>query len=116
MADLRDLGPGDEVAIVRHMTVPQIARIQRVTATQIVLANGSRWRRKDGDRVGDRDPWYRTRIEPATDAHRYAVERESLMGQIEHTWRRHDVVRRLSLDTLRAISAALQADPAVRRG
>jgi len=52
------LKPGDEVIVSSsgHIRKDYIARIERLTKTQIVLDNGIRYRRKNGIMVGS-DRW-----------------------------------------------------------
>lgn len=121
MADLRDLGPGDEVAIVTGRyspRPPRIVRIERVTKAQIVTDGGARWRRDNGRGIPYARPYY-FHIEPATDAHRHVAERVELLAVISRVFVGHDRYRfhrDLRTDTLRGIVERLNADPAVRRG
>lgn len=113
MKTLRDIGPGDEVAIRHPYRPARIARVERVTKTQIVTSGGDRWRRNDGYMAGGRG-FVCLRIEPATDRHRDEVEHQQLVDAIDRVWhKRRDVVAALSLATLRAMAEALEADPAV---
>ena len=114
MKTLRDLGPGDEVAIIQRGWAARIVRIERVTATHIVTGHPheDRWRRDTGAAVPYRsDPWA-AHLAIVTDEHRAEAERERCIRAIERIGRDHDRVRLLSIDTLRTIAAALRADPA----
>lgn len=55
MTTMEHIKPGDRV-LVRNRLTDGIATVERVTKTQIVLRNGTRYRRRDGSEVG-RDTW-----------------------------------------------------------
>lgn len=116
MKTLRDLGPGDEVAVIDRSArrlPPRIVRIERVTAAQIA-ADDCRWHRESGQQI-PRSRLYPQHIEPATDAHRHVVERVDLLRVIDRALGGHDryrLHRQLSTNTLRTIAAALRDDPA----
>ena len=119
MKTLRDLGPGDEVAIMESARVGAvligIVTIDRVTPTQIV-AGSRRWRRDErGSEIPARRRGREQHLVPATDAIRHGAERKELLRLIDHvfgSFGRYRYVRELSTDTLRTIAAALRADPA----
>ena len=116
MKTLRDLGPGDEVAVCPHFGAPYIRRIVRVTAKAIFVressAYESKWNRETGYPVPRGRDFTPTTIRPVDDVIREQADRERLVYQIDRVTRDHDRIRHLSTDTLRAIAAALRADPA----
>lgn len=117
MKTLRDLGPGDEVAIMERSyrggaKLIAIVPVTRVTATQI-LTGSSRWRRDRGGPIPEPRYGSGRYITPATDALRHAEEHAALRSEIVGVVGRHlDGMVRLRIDTLRTIAAALRADPA----
>jgi hypothetical protein len=73
---LDGLKEGDEVVLVSHHARRRIARVARVTKTQIVVgAVGMKFRRQDGRMVGG-DAWTRSRISKPTPELRARVEEE----------------------------------------
>lgn len=55
MKNMEHIKPGDRVH-VRNSSTESIATVERTTKTQIILRNGTRYRRGDGREVG-RDTW-----------------------------------------------------------
>lgn len=94
---LVSLKSGDEVQVKRNRDL-QIGKVERVTATLIILSSGRRFKRKCGYLYGG-SSWGFECIEPVTQEARDTVERDRLAA-----W-----VRRLekpSLAVLRAMKAA----------
>ncbi len=82
-----DLEPGSEVACVRQRhRVPEVlfvARVARVTKTQVVLDAGERFYRKNGRRVGPKTAAMRDdRLLPMTDAIRHREEFQRLVRDV----------------------------------
>lgn len=50
---LNDLVPGDYVVEYELRVKRRILRIKRITKTQIICDNDSRWRKKDGKKIGE---------------------------------------------------------------
>lgn len=55
MNNMEHIKPGDRV-LVKTRTFDSIAEVERVTKTQIIVRNGTRYRRTDGAKIG-RDAW-----------------------------------------------------------
>lgn len=55
MNNMEHIKPGDRV-LVETRTFDSIAEVERVTKTQIIVRNGTRYRRSDGAEIG-RDAW-----------------------------------------------------------
>ena len=64
MTTMEHIKPSDRV-LVRKRLNDDIATVERVTKTQIILTNGTRYRRSDGTEVG-RDVWSGSFIEDPT--------------------------------------------------
>ena len=65
MTSMEHIKPGDRV-LVRNRLTDGIANVERTTKTQIVLRNGTRYRRRDGSEVG-RDTWSGDHIDDITE-------------------------------------------------
>jgi hypothetical protein len=50
---LENLKPGDKVVLSRGLGTHWLNTVERVTKTLIILANGSRYRKKDGQLAGE---------------------------------------------------------------
>lgn len=100
---LRSLDPGDEVAIVSPDICVQIERVARVRADDRVVTGNTRvYRVSDGRRIGVEID---ERIEPVTQEHREAVERQEL-GR----WLRALPDQDPTLEQLRAMRRALEVE------
>ena len=55
MSTMEHIKPGDRVRAADSST-DYIATVKRITKTQVILANGTRYRRRDGIEIG-RDTW-----------------------------------------------------------
>lgn len=92
------LKPGDVVIVSPGFgrDNDRLEKVDKVTPTQIVLACGSRYRRKDGDLVGNNDRWSRWSIEEPT---KEAVER--IRKRQAADWiSRHQGLEKVPLETL----------------
>lgn len=65
MRNMEHIKPGDRV-LAGHHPSDKIATVERVTKTQIILRNGSRYRREDGREMG-RDIWSRGYVHDITE-------------------------------------------------
>lgn len=101
---LSALKPGDEVSISRGYGYRshEIARVDRMTATQFVVGT-ERFRRDDGRLVGNGDRYYMVRLEQVTDRIREEIERKELCGLIER-----GALKKLSLDDLRTVAGIIK--------
>ncbi len=106
---LQALKPGD---IVGYKSAPYYApdavTITRLTATQIVLGNGMRFRRSSGRAVGDFGRMGAPYIVQMTDADREEAEKRRLASLIAQRAERKALLR-MSSEHLRRILAAFTA-------
>lgn len=65
MKNMEHIKPGDRVH-VRNSSTESIATVERTTKTQIILRNGTRYRRRDGGEMS-RDAWVRSYIGDLTE-------------------------------------------------
>lgn len=65
MNSMEHIKPGDRVRVGNGLT-DSIGTVERTTKTQIILRDGTRYRRKDGEEVG-RDTWSSSYIEELTE-------------------------------------------------
>ena len=65
MKNMEHIKPGDRVRVTDSST-DYIATVKRITKTQIILANGTRYRRGDGIEIG-RDTWSAGHIDDITE-------------------------------------------------
>jgi hypothetical protein len=113
MNDLRDVKVGDPIAVVFYSSRTSCVRstVAKVTLTQVTLADGSRWLRRGGKKVGgagsysyshlSAEPWDESRHPQM----QQEAEREMLANKLSH-WR----FDRLTYDQLqRVIAICLEA-------
>lgn len=95
MSNMEHIKPGDRVRVTDSST-EYIATVKRITKTQIILANGTRYRRRDGVEIG-RDMWSAGYIHDITEddilriTYRNAItkaERALSTRNMDHTARR----------------------------
>lgn len=119
---LADLEVGDQVAMgwreqwqreASYASHPYT--IAKITKTQIVLDDGSRWYRADGHRLGSKSGPYRRRkqwITPYTDRHKHREERTRLMSEISDALSLGSLTARSlekwSTNTLRTLAYVLE--------
>lgn len=102
---LNALKPGDKVAIPgRWNGTNKVGTVERMTATQIVLIGGDRYRRDSGRQVGGTDSWNVRWIRPVTQDFLDVLEKEALCNWVRSI-RPHD----LPVETLRAMKAGYEA-------
>ena len=65
MKNMEHIKPGDRVRVGNGLT-DSIGTVERTTKTQIILRDGTRYRRKDGEEVG-RDMWSSSYLEDLTE-------------------------------------------------
>jgi hypothetical protein len=65
MADLSEAKPGDYLLITRLRNDEWLEKIERVTNTQVIVASGLKYRRKDGKRIAEQG-WARSHAKLAT--------------------------------------------------
>lgn len=115
MNNMEHIKPGDQV-LIKNRTFDSIATVERVTKTQIIFPNGTRYRRSDGVGIG-RDPWSMVYIEDLTEddilriAYRRAVgraERALSTRTIDHSVAaKPETYRALLVQAKAVIDAAL---------
>lgn len=101
---LLNIKPGDKVIVSSKTGVSgrdRVSKVDRVTATQVILDNKSRFRKKDGFRVGY-GPWYNFSLREATEDAIAEVyrnnERNRLASNLFHAdW------RNMTLESLQAV-------------
>lgn len=74
MTTMEHIKPGDRVLVIIGSFEHSIATVERVTETQIILPNGSHYRRTDGDLVGS-SIWNRVYITDLSDDDLAAIRR-----------------------------------------
>lgn len=99
MKELKDLVVGDNV-IVRGMHCRRIAKVDKVTKTQIVV-NNARFRRDSGWQCG-RDRWNVRRISVPTEKEISDVKEENLRKKLVYAISSFDF-ERLSTDELKQL-------------
>jgi hypothetical protein len=82
---LAALGPGDVVAVSKGYNGESLTKVERVTATQIVLAGDRRFNRKSGQRVGERDRWYSEFLFEPTPEVLARIERRRRIATLSNT-------------------------------
>ena len=99
MKELKDLVEGDEV-LVTGMSHRHIAKVDKVTKTQIVV-NNARFRRDSGWQCGS-DSWYRKSISIPTEKEISDVKEENLRNTLVYAISSFDF-KRLSTDELKQV-------------
>lgn len=99
MKELEDLKAGDDV-LISGMYYRRIAKIDKVTKTQIVVGN-ARFRRNSGWQCGS-DSWNRKYISVPTEKEISDVKEENLRKILIHTISSVDF-KRLSTDELKQV-------------
>ena len=99
MKELKDLVAGDEV-LVTVMSYRHIAKVDKVTKTQIVIDN-DRFRRDSGWQCGS-DRWNVTRISVPTEKEISDIEEQYLRKALIHTISSFDF-ERLSTNELKQV-------------
>lgn len=106
---LAGLQKGDPVVVRSSHTSDGFGRldeIARITPKQFIDERGSRYRREDGERIGDSGSYYSTWIEEPTAAREAAMATDRRRNELRYEigqvrWRDH------SLATLEAVVAVL---------
>lgn len=108
MADLKDIKPGDFIAITSHYArTPTKRQVARVTATQAVVSDGRRFMKATGREVGAVGtrcwayPWTSEHDRRIVDAERLAQQKAILAQQ-------KAIFERMLADFDRAVSEARQ--------
>lgn len=99
MKELKDLVEGDEV-LVTSMYYRRIAKVDKVTKTQIVVDN-ARYRRNSGLQCGD-DTWDRKSISVPTEKEISDVKEENFRKKLIYAISSFDF-KRLSTDELKQV-------------
>lgn len=99
MKELKDLVEGDEV-LVTSMYYRRIAKVDKVTKTQIVVDN-ARYRRNSGLQCGD-DIWDRKSISVPTEEEISDIKEENLRNTLVYAISSFDF-NRLSTDELKQV-------------
>lgn len=103
---LNSLKAGDEVMIPSRYSAPSIVKVDRVTATQIIVG-GSRYRRNSGYRVGN-SSWDFSYISAPTQKGREAAEAQSLRSRLVALIQNPET----TLETLRVLNDSVRrAEP-----
>lgn len=99
MKELKDLVTGDEV-LVTGMSYRRIAKVDKVTKTQIVVDN-ARFRKKSGWQCGS-DIWNKRRVSVPTEKEISDVKEENLRKTLIYSISSFDF-KRLSTDELKQV-------------
>lgn len=99
MKELKDLVEGDEVLVI-GMYYRRIAKVDKVTKTQIVVDN-ARYRRNSGLQCGD-DIWGRKSISVPTEKEISDIKEENLRNTLVYAISSFDF-KRLSTDELKQV-------------
>ena len=102
---LQQVKPGDVVATGSGWQMPTPAKVEKLTATQIVLVGGRRYRRRDGRAIGA-GSWGAPYLYPMTAELREQIQdgdrrRRALAVIYKASWREQPT------DVLEAVAAAL---------
>lgn len=103
---LSSLQVGDKVAVPDRWSGGQVLAVDRLTPTQVVLADGRKFRRDSGRQVGSSDSWNVKWIRPITPEFVEKLERQRLENWLDQKTRTR---QSLSIETLRALKAAYEA-------
>jgi hypothetical protein len=104
---LASLKPGDKAVVPGRWSGPgEIVTVERLTKTQFVMTNGSRFTRDSGRSIGSRDTWHTGWLRPVTPEFLERIEQKRLASWLEDIARKRDL---LSIETLRALKAAYEA-------
>lgn len=76
------LEKGHQIVVHHTNRPPEQGTVARVTKTLIVDTRERRWRRSDGGRIGNWDP-FRSRIGPMTDELAHQFEHERLLSEVK---------------------------------
>ena len=98
-----------DMVIFATISSKSVAKVVRVTKTQLTLSNGSRFSRNTGRRIGSPSRWDITYLEEATpemvERVRFGNERAGLVYKLgRYDW------NKMSLEELRRINEALPQD------
>ena len=94
---LKDLKEGDRVVVSGGYHY-HLEKIERLTKTQFVLTNGTRYRRKDGWRVGDHGGYSRAHLVEATEDRVNEIRQTNLAYKLGNVkW------KEVPLDTMLAV-------------
>lgn len=105
MRQISDIQPGDEVVILQSSNYPDrlylFETVARLTKTQIVMANGSRYMKRTGRKVGS-DEWHYNEIATHWNPTRLVTVKEARASnaKIEQENNRKALARRLSVDVV----------------
>lgn len=105
--DLMDVKVGDAVAVVSGFHKDTVSRrvVSRVTATQVVLDDGTRWTRR-GYRVGaSESKWCRSYAKPWDEAEHQQKVDERTRRELARLIEQKTVFSSLSMDQLKRIKA-----------
>lgn len=96
---LESLGPGDRVAVTgRFGGLPSLGTVERTTKTQIILSNGSRWRRSSGRQVGEASGYGNSYLRKVTAKDIDLIKRRRLYSEVSDALYNRD---KLTTDQLR---------------
>lgn len=104
---LANLKPGDEAFVPARWGVGSIRRVERLTATQIVLVGGEKFRRDSGRSIGRNDAFGAAWIQPVAQDVRDAIEKHRLCDWLDNVNRNRKF---LTAEALRAMKAAHDAN------
>lgn len=99
MKELKDLVAGDEVLVV-GISCRRIAKIDKVTKTQIIIGN-ARFRRDSGWQCGS-DSWYKKSISVPTEKEILDIKEENFRKKLLYAISSFDF-KRLSTDELKQV-------------
>lgn len=106
MMDLSTLQVGDQLFMWHGFlgNVVSVVRVEKITPTQVVLSDGSRFNKTTGNQVGA-DRWNRTSLSPIDDNHAQTVlQRQRLKARLAKL-----DIGKLSIKDCVAISGAILA-------
>lgn len=103
---LDSLKPGDEVYVSKSHGPGRIAKVERTTATRIVLENGTAVMKRNGKVVGCSD-WDIFFIYEPTEKHRMDIRIVEAVGRIVRKCGEHQL-KRMPIETLEAIAGMLE--------
>lgn len=80
MSHCENLKPGDKVFIYGR-NLKEVAEVEKITPSGFIKVDGVLYR-KDGSQRGCSDPWYRTRIRPASDVEIEQLQKERFVSEV----------------------------------
>lgn len=114
MSNLEHVEVGDHVKARAHRLGGgpsyDLLLVERLTRTQIITENGTRWRKLDGDEVGGRTGFHSRSIEPTTSIEIEAIKADHRNYRIRSYVKHYEKWNDVSIDGMTAIYKILKEE------